>query len=691
MLEDRSTPAWWTVAAPAPSEGMNGVTDASHVAELLPHPDELPDGNGGVLVEADTPEEAVTLAVSGTVSVDLGGETAEYTFGPGTAGTNPADGKPFLVTVAGGSATIALEDLVGFPNATNDWDYDDRTWSMEVVETNPPDELVDSGKYEWVHTWPHGESSVAVHFRVTSEEGGAYFRWRYRLVNNSVSLVPDHYDYLEYPGVHAFWLEEGKFDLSGADEFAATNGWAYEGGPYPQPLTWAVATWPDPGPGQLRIGQDATFSFRTPPRPVVEWGGGVEGDAEVSGPSGPLKGPGAVGVSIDVPKLIPVNANNDNGSPWVSSVQKFIPSRRDFDMEDLPVADMQLQPITVTATNTGPGGVVRMSSSSTGDGRVQFWEDRQKNRRLTSITVPANQKTFSKSFYIEGQHESVVELNDVKVAAEFTLGGGALAAKASELVSVTPVVQDFEFRNPSPKSVRFINGLNGVSGMQGRAPQGQPGHEPGIEFLATVVTDGAQSIKYLQNLTGVIGGEHTGQQTNADGKYKAAYIYSDRRRAAVGILPDSGAAFPVLDAEVGGTQDPANDPTYPTVVDPAADPDVPTRFKYYTQDSPTSGMNVPDADKLVAIDYRIKFTMYIVVRYNDGTLYPVANGMWDVVFYATNPQANQGVTTIDPASRVAGALLTFKPSNSPPEKTVPPVWNQKGVTGLFTWQVPPGP
>ncbi len=126
-LEARDVPAWWSVTAPDPAAGSIGSTDATHTGELTLNPGY--DAVGGVVtVWADTAAQAVAEVLTGSIEVTLGDEVFEQVFGPDTVGT-AADGKVFAVAITGAGGTIALEDMVGFPGATPDMDYDDRSFA----------------------------------------------------------------------------------------------------------------------------------------------------------------------------------------------------------------------------------------------------------------------------------------------------------------------------------------------------------------------------------------------------------------------------------------------------------------------------------------------------------------------------------------------------------------------------------
>jgi len=69
---------------------------------------------------------------------------------------------------------------------------------------------------------------------------------------------------------------------------------------------------------------------------------------------------------------------------------------------------------------------------------------------------------------------------------------------------------------------------------------------------------------------------------------------------------------------------------------------------------------------------------YLVVRYADKSIYPIAYWDWNVNFYATTNVAGKGVSVIAAASKVS-TEGDFVRSNADPLKTAGPIFN--GNTG----------
>jgi hypothetical protein len=141
------------------------------------------------------------------------------------------------------------------------------------------------------------------------------------------------------------------------------------------------------------------------------------------------------------------------------------------------------------------------------------------------------------------------------------------------------------------------------------------------------------------------------------------------------VLPKPGVnlTFPVLDAQV------ENDPTSAEGFTSTANGQ--NGIVVTVPDIPGLGGQPPAVFSLVdKLDVKYKFRIYLVVRYTDGSIYPIAYWDWNVNFFATTNIPNSGVGAIDPASKVATDGGWYR-SNFDPGKTSGPIMN-----GNFTWQ-----
>ena len=108
---------------------MPGDTAAIHSGSLSANAALPTNSNGDTLVEANSVQEAVGLALVGTITVQHAGETLNYSMAPGNVGATIAEHKPFLYS--GGA--IQLEDMAGSATGS-DWDYNDRSWMASAAE-----------------------------------------------------------------------------------------------------------------------------------------------------------------------------------------------------------------------------------------------------------------------------------------------------------------------------------------------------------------------------------------------------------------------------------------------------------------------------------------------------------------------------------------------------------------------------
>ena len=121
-------PALWAVhfGGSVPGDTAATITDTLAANSSLPT-----DANGDTLVEANTIQEAIGLAIIGDVTVQFGGQTLIYSMAPGNVGASFAEHRPFV----GSSSVIQLEDMTYSANGS-DWDYNDRSWLVSVTDVS---------------------------------------------------------------------------------------------------------------------------------------------------------------------------------------------------------------------------------------------------------------------------------------------------------------------------------------------------------------------------------------------------------------------------------------------------------------------------------------------------------------------------------------------------------------------------
>ncbi|HEY1187346.1 MAG TPA: PA14 domain-containing protein, partial [Gemmata sp.] len=140
-LEAREVPAVFAIHLLAEASD-SAATHASTIA--LAAGDHAADG--ALLVTADTAAEAAAEALSGQVDVSFLGQSATYVYSPDVVTTDPtAHDQPYLLSQPDAGQPnlwrVGLEDL----QAANlqslggvDWDYNDRTWDLDVRAYQAP-------------------------------------------------------------------------------------------------------------------------------------------------------------------------------------------------------------------------------------------------------------------------------------------------------------------------------------------------------------------------------------------------------------------------------------------------------------------------------------------------------------------------------------------------------------------------
>ncbi|HEY8505896.1 MAG TPA: hypothetical protein VIL46_15030, partial [Gemmataceae bacterium] len=426
----------------------------------------------------------------------------------------------------------------------------------------------------------------------------------------------------DQPAVNVFYLDAWPADIADITE---THGFERL---FAEMLYWES--------GHLPPGQTATFTFTTNPRPIEDITAGAFDQLGMyySTPSS-IKGPGEAMVSLAVDtELIPVNANNDNGSPWKDDDHPFIPAVRDFDATNLPQDDPELTKVTVTIAGVFWGDLTVSVSSAIecGTGKAQLWKDKRKQEAFSSQIVFPADPAATVTFYIEGTHESRF-MNDVVVDAKYTVNQTTVSA--TENVTIAPVIHTFTRSIPEP-SVNFVNQGPPPNGLKGLVAQSFTPVTPGIEFTADV-TNGPLTIKVVQNFRDAVNGEN--------GSAAGAVFVAGSGLANQNHLPNDKYTFPGLDGFNPADPTDAGDLFSST-------PNPPNGVTVKFHDSPSTGWPA-NSDKLDVLDNKYLLRLYLVVRYADGSIYPIAYWDWNVNFYATKNKTDLGVSYIEPASKVS--------------------------------------
>ncbi len=258
-LERRDVPAWWSVAVPTPAEGTLGSTAATLTGGLGINPGQIVH-NGTVQVFAPTALDAVTEALSGTISVLFEGVTVDHEFGPNTVG-EVTDHEAFAVSVSGSDVVILMEDMADFPDVIPDWDYNDHTWDATIGGASAPD------IYDGQFTWTGSSGSGTVTVNVTAIDGDTY-KWNYHVFNDSFEFVQGDHSF----GMGHFTIGLPDLDVveSSGNTVGAVMGLVDGGGTGGDEINWAWGGEDENGDTGMMPGDEGDFWYTTDALPVDE-------------------------------------------------------------------------------------------------------------------------------------------------------------------------------------------------------------------------------------------------------------------------------------------------------------------------------------------------------------------------------------------------------------------------------------
>jgi len=278
-----------------------------------------------------------------------------------------------------------------------------------------------------------------------------------------------------------------------------------------------------------------------------------------------------VNVALAMPNgpWVPIDAGDNNGSPWVDGTNDMVPWERDFQTlglyqlaSPLSVDDAQLQPLNIAYNPNPPagaGGWLQLSVQSTGTGQIRLWRTATKgdlnqiNPGYYPLTGP---DSLPPTIYVEGDNPTSAtpvpglpnqpqDNTDITVTVTYWLQfaapgrppGAVRAGSSTVNLGVGPVVNFFTINNapnapvPNPRqqlstgAVMFNNdprlqqngandfsdgyttvGVNPVNPYQiVQFPGG--GNYPGAVFDAQVFNANTPgNIQFVQNLTTINGG-----------------------------------------------------------------------------------------------------------------------------------------------------------------------------------------
>jgi hypothetical protein len=493
--------------------------------------------------------------------------------------------------------------------------------------------------------WPGPNNSTATITATVTQEDDSTFKWNYHLRNDSFVYGADDFwgiGYLVIPvwdssvvtnvgsSIGADWFKDGVFSDPSVD--------------------WLFASEGTPG---LKPGQEGDFWFSTPAQRIAVGGGAAwsydVGDELTGATLNPAQPP-TITLTIGNNKFIPLNANDTYGAPLTDGV----PMRAAVGGGTAPVFDFQVNPMrqwiqvgpealkadpdlvqaSFAVANPVQGGTVSLSvtvnNAAPNHGQIRLWKERTKENDFVAQNPHA---VTDNTFYIEGIEPSTA-LNDITITATYNFGPGAQSVKDSQKVTVTPMINNYSI---TPRAAPNVTWTNTTNGLQGLTTNG--GMISGASFSATLTRTGvAGNSAYIHNMTALDNGVNGAA---------AGWVFTNALgppRPSLNTVLTGGDTLPILD--MFGADRPAPPDYRSTFTMNTADTQQIT-----AEDNPSTGW--PDASsELKDIDVRYKFTMYLVWRFADNTVYTLARDNWQVTFRADTWALGQGVTRILPVSGI---------------------------------------
>jgi hypothetical protein len=375
---------------------------------------------------------------------------------------------------------------------------------------------------------------------------------------------------------------------------------------------------------------------------------------------------------MSVGAFVPINANDDNGSP----ITNEIPTDRDFDTNldfntAQPFLDPDLVPATVTVNpNVGLPGTVSISVGPESVGQIRLWDDPWRQNHWQGVYTMAQ---LPKTFYMEGIESSWAQ-RDLTVIARYSFvgaNGQVVAAGSDQLaVSVTPIVNFLSIGTRGPNGTIFLSAPDpdnpNVYINYGVHTLGYLGYK-GVVFDAGAFTRGVSgSLRFIQNagvpgeFVAVVNGVPPIEQGGGWGD-GWTYTQASGRAAQNSVLIDPTTNMPAPDAVLDSSQAPPS-PDYHTNdwrefvngdLVTISDQDDPAWALMATYPNGDSVPDVWKARDLTRIAVRHNFRMYLVWRFpntgpngNQTVIYTLATRDWYATFRGDTYVDGRGVTAI---------------------------------------------
>jgi hypothetical protein len=196
--------------------------------------------------------------------------------------------------------------------------------------------------------------------------------------------------------------------------------------------------------------------------------------------AGLIPPPASIGNLVLATTLIPVNANDDNGSP-IKPGTNGIPTVRDFNATDLPKNDPQLIASTLSIQTFVPG-TLTYEEYEPGEAEANYWKDPRKAAPFGVYQILGGVGPRRISFYTEGVHASSTGEDYAYVTFTFTPADPKMAAVSKKFaILVGPIVSNAGTSVPTP-SVAFTKSgaaprrLGGLDGSEASCQRGRPSH-----------------------------------------------------------------------------------------------------------------------------------------------------------------------------------------------------------------------
>jgi len=356
---------------------------------------------------------------------------------------------------------------------------------------------------------------------------------------------------------------------------------------------------------------------------------------------------------------VPVNADNDNGGPWLANTNNHIPTVRDFSTNPITQED-DLVGCTITAPRNLEGGLLRLRVENAGQARIRAWTTATKT---AEITLPSDNPP--RRFFVEGLREGAAE-REVRLILEYVKRGAVLCTDIV-VISVTPILRRLVVNDtPGAPDLERFEGTGWALVTEG---VGQPGFflegEAIIDRLKSRPNSGlqfSQTLTLANNLDGGTVGARLNDGTTRQWNWLGAGSRQDSRNDAE--VPFYISAH---QARTGNSH-------VQQLVDRDS-PALPIRS--------TRGDVLPPPGGATTVDVSFNYLTHLGFEFDDGAVYFIGlTDNWSVRFAGVIRRPFLGNPTFTPSANNGKTGSTgFSPSNANPTPVTTPIVNQVGANG----------